>query len=84
MLCMLNARHVKANLTQCTMKTITPPLYTIRRCAKRKAGGRRPQPVNIVQNISDNLLDGEAELHHLTGDAGDRGAPAASTTTSNS
>eukprot|EP00966_Prymnesium_polylepis_P281439 6503044-Prymnesium_polylepis.1 len=25
-----------------------------------------------MQNISDDLLDGGAELHHLTGDAGDR------------
>eukprot|EP00966_Prymnesium_polylepis_P137646 3180931-Prymnesium_polylepis.1 len=33
------------------------------------AGG---QPVNIVKNISDDLLDGGAELHHLTGDASDR------------
>eukprot|EP00966_Prymnesium_polylepis_P225262 5210489-Prymnesium_polylepis.1 len=29
------------------------------------------QPVNTMQNISDDLLDGGAELHHLTGDAGD-------------
>ena len=33
------------------------------------AGG---QPVNIVQNISGNLLDGGAKPHDLTGDAGDR------------
>jgi hypothetical protein len=28
--------------------------------------------VSIVQNVSGNLLDGGAEPHHLTGDAGDR------------
>ena len=33
------------------------------------AGG---QPVSIVQNVSGDLLDGGAELHHLSGDAGDR------------
>jgi hypothetical protein len=30
------------------------------------------KPVSIEQNISDDLLDGEAEPHYLTGDAGDR------------
>ena len=33
------------------------------------AGGK---PVNIVQNIADDLLDGRAEPHDLTDDAGDR------------
>ena len=33
------------------------------------AGG---QPVSIVKNVSDDLLDGGAEPHHLTDDAGDR------------
>eukprot|EP00966_Prymnesium_polylepis_P116225 2686561-Prymnesium_polylepis.1 len=43
------------------------------------AGG---QPVSIVQNVSGDLLDGGAELHHLSGDAGDRAGSRASTTTS--
>ena len=30
------------------------------------------EPVSIVQNITGDLLDGAAEPHHLTGDAGDR------------
>ena len=33
------------------------------------AGG---QPVSIVQNTSGDLLDGAAEPHYATGDAGDR------------
>ena len=33
------------------------------------AGG---QPVSVVQNTSGDLLDGGAEPHYLTGDAGDR------------
>jgi len=37
--------------------------------AEPVAGG---EPVNIVQNISGNLLDGGAEPHDLTGDASDR------------
>ena len=37
--------------------------------AEPVAGG---QPVSIVTNVSDDLLDGGAELHHLTDDAGDR------------
>eukprot|EP00966_Prymnesium_polylepis_P233831 5408734-Prymnesium_polylepis.1 len=33
----------------------------------------RPKPVrSMMQNISGNLLDGGAEPHDLTGDAGDR------------
>jgi hypothetical protein len=28
--------------------------------------------VSIVKNVSDDLLDGGAEPHHLTDDAGDR------------
>ena len=30
------------------------------------------EPVSVVQNTSGDLLDGGAELHHLSGDAGDR------------
>ena len=30
------------------------------------------EPVSIVQNVTGDLLDGAAEPHHLTGDAGDR------------
>eukprot|EP00966_Prymnesium_polylepis_P211897 4907944-Prymnesium_polylepis.1 len=48
---------------------LTQSAHTIRRC---KAGGRLVaggKPVNIVQNISDDLLDGGAELHYATGDA---------------
>ena len=30
------------------------------------------RPVSIMQKVSDDLLDGGAELHHLIGDAGDR------------
>eukprot|EP00966_Prymnesium_polylepis_P302199 6982260-Prymnesium_polylepis.1 len=30
------------------------------------------QPVIIMQNVSDDLLDGGAESYHVTGDAGDR------------
>ena len=37
--------------------------------AEPVAGG---QPVSIVKNVSDDLLDGGAEPHHLTDDAGDR------------
>jgi len=37
--------------------------------AEPVAGG---QPVSMMQNISDDLLDGGAEPHHLDGDAGDR------------
>ena len=37
--------------------------------AEPEAGG---QPVSIVKNVSDDLLDGGAEPHHLTDDAGDR------------
>ena len=37
--------------------------------AEPVAGG---QPVSIEQNVADDLLDGGAELNHLTGDAGDR------------
>ena len=33
------------------------------------AGG---QPVSVVQNTSGDLLDGGAELHYATDDAGDR------------
>eukprot|EP00966_Prymnesium_polylepis_P158400 3661559-Prymnesium_polylepis.1 len=37
--------------------------------AEPVAGG---QPVNIVQNISGDLLDGGADSHHVADDAGDR------------
>ena len=30
------------------------------------------EPVSIEQNIADDLLDGAAEPHYTTGDAGDR------------
>ena len=30
------------------------------------------EPVSMMQNLSGDLLDGGAELHHLNGDAGDR------------
>ena len=30
------------------------------------------EPVSMMQNLSGDLLDGGAELHHLSGDAGDR------------
>jgi hypothetical protein len=44
--------------------------------AKNRGGAAEPvaggQPVSIVQNISGDLLDGGAELHHLIGDADDR------------
>eukprot|EP00966_Prymnesium_polylepis_P311173 7189134-Prymnesium_polylepis.1 len=36
------------------------------RMAAQRAAGRGGQPVSIVQNISGDLLDGEAEPHHLT------------------
>ena len=41
----------------------------VRMAAGPLAGGK---PVDIMQNVADDLLDGGAELHHLTGDAGDR------------
>jgi hypothetical protein len=37
--------------------------------AEPVAGG---QPASIVKNVSGDLLDGGAEPHHVTGDAGDR------------
>eukprot|EP00966_Prymnesium_polylepis_P037516 870903-Prymnesium_polylepis.1 len=44
--------------------------------AKNRGGAAEPvaggQPVSIVQNISGDLLDGGAELHHLIGDVDDR------------
>eukprot|EP00966_Prymnesium_polylepis_P312090 7211088-Prymnesium_polylepis.1 len=43
--------------------------YECRMAAEPVAGAKS---VSIEQNISDDLLDGEAEPHYLTGDAGDR------------
>eukprot|EP00966_Prymnesium_polylepis_P308618 7132006-Prymnesium_polylepis.1 len=44
--------------------------------AKNRGGAAKPvadgQPVSIVKNVSGDFLDGGAELHHLTDDAGDR------------
>eukprot|EP00966_Prymnesium_polylepis_P015349 354864-Prymnesium_polylepis.1 len=37
--------------------------------AEPVAGGK---PVHIMQNVADDLLDGAAEPHDLSGDAGDR------------
>eukprot|EP00966_Prymnesium_polylepis_P021510 494971-Prymnesium_polylepis.1 len=53
-----------------------------RRCTKPVASAK---PVSIMQNVSGDLLDGGAELHHLIGDAGDRvgSLDDYSTTTSN-
>eukprot|EP00966_Prymnesium_polylepis_P167058 3861887-Prymnesium_polylepis.1 len=41
----------------------------VRMAAGPLAGAK---PVNIMQNVADDLLDGGAELHHVTGDAGGR------------
>eukprot|EP00966_Prymnesium_polylepis_P159612 3688671-Prymnesium_polylepis.1 len=41
----------------------SPTAMAVRMAAEPVTDG---QPVNIVQNISDDLLDGGAELHHLT------------------
>ena len=41
----------------------------VRMAAGPLAGAK---PVNIMQNVADDLLDGGVEPHHLTGDAGDR------------
>jgi hypothetical protein len=43
--------------------------FTAASAAELVAGGK---PVSMMQNISDDLLDGGAELHYATGDAGDR------------
>eukprot|EP00966_Prymnesium_polylepis_P248968 5756260-Prymnesium_polylepis.1 len=43
--------------------------YIAASAAEPVAGGK---PVSIMQNIADDLLDGGAELHYTTGDAGDR------------
>eukprot|EP00966_Prymnesium_polylepis_P005089 117264-Prymnesium_polylepis.1 len=45
------------------------PPRSYRRRRGPVAGGK---PVSIMQKVSDDLLDGGAELHHLIGDAGDR------------
>eukprot|EP00966_Prymnesium_polylepis_P286832 6625259-Prymnesium_polylepis.1 len=46
----------------------------VRTAAGPVAGGRRPAGEHqfIMQNVADDLLDGGAEMHHVTGDAGDR------------
>eukprot|EP00966_Prymnesium_polylepis_P192235 4455358-Prymnesium_polylepis.1 len=50
------------------------PSVCIRSGAAKPVTG--PKPVSIVANFSGDLLDGGAELNHLTGDAGDRtGSP---------
>ena len=55
------------------------PLVQARGCspiAKNRGGAAEPvagaRPVSMMQNVTDDLLDGGAEPHDLTDDAGDR------------